>query len=297
MAPELITKQTYQGHCVDLFALGIILFILYSGHPPFNQAHPNDPHYKLLATNRADLFWHQHSNSGGKPKGFFSEEFKDLITNMLQLRPEARPSLADCVGHAWMQGPIASAESVRSEFNNRAKTIKAEQAAEAAKKASARQTHTTNKGVRRGESINGKTFISEGVEVAQQEESKDNVVMIQLEKYQSVQQTNTELYSTYEPEFIFSQIISKLQDKDIQPSLKEHKCKMTYEVYKDVKEEENYEELPQQGVRVAVSILKLDDSRVCIEFRRLEGASWFFYEHFQTMKAALSGINDAVAAE
>lgn len=82
MAPELILKQQYQGHSVDLFALGIILFILYSGHPPFNSAHPNDPHYKLLAEGKADLFWNQHSRN--KPTGFWSEEFKDLITNMLQ---------------------------------------------------------------------------------------------------------------------------------------------------------------------------------------------------------------------
>jgi len=61
--------------------MGIILFILYSGHPPFATAHPEDPHYKLIATNRADLFWKTHSNK--KPAGFFSDQFKDLITNML----------------------------------------------------------------------------------------------------------------------------------------------------------------------------------------------------------------------
>jgi len=49
---------------------------------------------------RADLFWNQHS--ANKPPGFFTEDFKDLITNMLQFSPNARPSLADLVGHAWM---------------------------------------------------------------------------------------------------------------------------------------------------------------------------------------------------
>ncbi len=57
MAPKLIQKRNYQGHMVDLFALGIILFILLAGHPPFNHAHVEDPHYKLLYMNRADLFW------------------------------------------------------------------------------------------------------------------------------------------------------------------------------------------------------------------------------------------------
>lgn len=84
MAPEIHRKQPYQGHVVDLFALGIILFILYAGHPPFSVAMPQDPHYKLLATNRADLFWKTHA--ARKTEGFFTESFKDLITNMLQLQ-------------------------------------------------------------------------------------------------------------------------------------------------------------------------------------------------------------------
>ena len=81
MAPEILAKEPYQGHVVDLFALGIILFILYSGHPPFANADPKDSHYKLIASNRADLFWKTHEQR--KAPGFYSEEFKDLITNML----------------------------------------------------------------------------------------------------------------------------------------------------------------------------------------------------------------------
>lgn len=106
MAPEILLKEPYQGHVVDLFALGIILFILYSGHPPFSNADPKDPHYKLIASNRADLFWKTHQTR--KPAGFYSEEFKDLITNMLQLLPNQRLSMADIIGHPWMQGKIAT---------------------------------------------------------------------------------------------------------------------------------------------------------------------------------------------
>ena len=38
MAPEILFNEPYQGHVVDLFALGIILFILYSGRSPFRCA-------------------------------------------------------------------------------------------------------------------------------------------------------------------------------------------------------------------------------------------------------------------
>lgn len=38
MAPEIHEKRTYNGEKVDLFALGIILFILMSKNPPFKVA-------------------------------------------------------------------------------------------------------------------------------------------------------------------------------------------------------------------------------------------------------------------
>jgi len=66
---------------VDLFALGVILFILYSGHPPFSMANDDDQYFKLLASNKSEMFWRAHSQR--KEPGFYSEEFKDLITNML----------------------------------------------------------------------------------------------------------------------------------------------------------------------------------------------------------------------
>lgn len=78
MAPEISANKPYFGESVDLFACGIILFILMTKHPPFARAESNDTHYKLLATNRADLFWSFHSRR--KPKDIFSEEFIDLVT-------------------------------------------------------------------------------------------------------------------------------------------------------------------------------------------------------------------------
>jgi len=66
---------------VDLFALGVTLFILYAGLKPFNTATLDDPHYKLLASYNFHSFWQAHENR--MPSGYFSESFKDLITGML----------------------------------------------------------------------------------------------------------------------------------------------------------------------------------------------------------------------
>jgi len=48
MAPELVLSKPYNGKVVDLFAHGIILFLLYSAHPPFTVASRNEKYYKLI---------------------------------------------------------------------------------------------------------------------------------------------------------------------------------------------------------------------------------------------------------
>lgn len=49
MAPEIFIDKNYNGCAVDLFAAGIVLFIMVAGTPPFAKADPNkDPHYKVF---------------------------------------------------------------------------------------------------------------------------------------------------------------------------------------------------------------------------------------------------------
>lgn len=42
MAPEQHLGRAYEGAKVDIFALGVILFVMFSKHPPFNAAIPKD---------------------------------------------------------------------------------------------------------------------------------------------------------------------------------------------------------------------------------------------------------------
>lgn len=126
MAPEIHMKQIYSGATVDLFAAGIILFIMVTQHPPFAMATPKDPHYKTISANRFDLFWKLHSRN--KPGGleFFSEEFRDLITLMLSFNPIERPSLAEIVEHPWCKGETPSYEEIKEEFQQRKEQLEAE---------------------------------------------------------------------------------------------------------------------------------------------------------------------------
>ena len=48
MAPELLLDFTYSGIKVDVFALGVVLFMLMTGNRPFNVAKADDLYYKTL---------------------------------------------------------------------------------------------------------------------------------------------------------------------------------------------------------------------------------------------------------
>lgn len=126
MAPEIHMRQKYSGQTVDLFAAGIILFIMVTQHPPFAMATPKDPHYKTISANRVDLFWKLHSRN--KPGGleFFSTEFRDLITSMLSFDPTHRPSLAEIKEHPWFTGVKPSYEEIKVEFEQRKATLEEE---------------------------------------------------------------------------------------------------------------------------------------------------------------------------
>ena len=84
MAPEILLKLDYQGQVVDLFALGVILFFLYSGRLPFEMAIEEDVHYGYIVNHRTDEFWSAHTHPNPQLAVFYSDDFKDLVIGMLQ---------------------------------------------------------------------------------------------------------------------------------------------------------------------------------------------------------------------
>ena len=153
MAPEIFQKLPYNGPQVDLFAAGIILFIMVAGHPPFNRADPfGDQFYNKIYINRPDVFWKSHSANKKGGQSFFSEEFKNLITYMLQYDPTQRLSIEEIKAHPWFNLPIPSNEQVNQEFMRRKKLVEKQQQIEKAQKAQQKaQTHKVYKGADRGE--------------------------------------------------------------------------------------------------------------------------------------------------
>lgn len=109
MAPEIHLGKKYEGSKVDVFAAAIILFVILTQRPPFACASPQDPHYRLIAAGRAELFWTAHAEAENG-NDIYSPEFKDLFQKMMALNPAQRLTIDQILQHPWMQGPVPSIE-------------------------------------------------------------------------------------------------------------------------------------------------------------------------------------------
>lgn len=94
IAPEVIHKK-YNEKC-DLWSCGVIMYILLSGEPPFNDPKAdNEAIMKKVEEGRYDIkkgVWKSISKDG-----------KDLIKKLLTFEPEDRISAEDALLHPWIQ--------------------------------------------------------------------------------------------------------------------------------------------------------------------------------------------------
>ncbi len=61
MSAELLYKKAYDAKKVDIFAMGVIFFVFFSGHPPFHHGRLEDNYYRALIK-FPNKFWEFHSN-------------------------------------------------------------------------------------------------------------------------------------------------------------------------------------------------------------------------------------------
>ena len=87
MAPEIKEGKTYKGTQVDLFSMGVILFIIVQGIFPFKEARKEEYFYNLLLTGQIDTYFTKVNGHG------LSDEFKSLILSFFSYDGDKRPSL------------------------------------------------------------------------------------------------------------------------------------------------------------------------------------------------------------
>jgi len=110
-APEFVKGNVENLLAGDIYSLGIVLFILVVGTPPYNEVEKNgkftfDKHYEVLRTD-VKKFWRVHESyreSDGRPK--LTKNFKEAVEAMLKEDPTKRPTVGELERMSWLQGDI-----------------------------------------------------------------------------------------------------------------------------------------------------------------------------------------------
>jgi len=101
VAPDILMGSGY-GTAVDMWASGILLYVLLSGRLPF-AADSDAELFKLIID--AEVVW--------KSPQFdtVSEDAKDLISKLLVVDPDQRYTAKEALEHPWIQSQAKSSES------------------------------------------------------------------------------------------------------------------------------------------------------------------------------------------
>lgn len=114
VAPEVLKNESYSS-AVDLWSLGVILYILLCGFPPFfNES--TAALYKQIKRGAFDFpspYWDE-----------ISEEAKDLVKKLLTVDPKQRYTPDQVLSHPWITGG-ASAKQFSQEQIKRLKMLQA----------------------------------------------------------------------------------------------------------------------------------------------------------------------------
>ncbi|CAN1139840.1 Calcium and calcium/calmodulin-dependent serine/threonine-protein kinase [Linum perenne] len=109
VSPEALSQGRVSSKS-DMWSLGVILYILLSGYPPFIAQSNRQKQQMILAGDFSfdERSWKQITSSA-----------KQLITDLLQVDPHRRPSAIDVLNHPWVTGDSAKEEQMDPEVVTR----------------------------------------------------------------------------------------------------------------------------------------------------------------------------------
>ncbi len=99
-APEILKQQPYGGTAVDVFSIGVVLFVMLTGRYPFKWAHEQDESYKPLSEGKYEKFWTIFEKMS---KMELSAEVKQLLNRMFCMDSKERIHLEEILEDKWMK--------------------------------------------------------------------------------------------------------------------------------------------------------------------------------------------------
>jgi len=106
ISPEILSSdRPFDGFAIDLWATGVILFIMLVGLPPWEFARPEDPRYKMVIRGKLSRML----DSWKRP---VSPLAADLLQKMLMEDPRQRLSLTEVKDHPWVVDEASDANSM-----------------------------------------------------------------------------------------------------------------------------------------------------------------------------------------
>ncbi|XP_029991369.1 caM kinase-like vesicle-associated protein [Sphaeramia orbicularis] len=110
LAPEVVGRQRY-GRPVDCWAIGVIMYILLSGNPPFYDDGDEDEDsrdknlfLKILSGDYEfdSPYWDDISDSA-----------KNLVASLMEVDQDQRLTAQEAIGHEWISGNAASDKNIK----------------------------------------------------------------------------------------------------------------------------------------------------------------------------------------
>jgi len=105
MAPEIVSRQEYSGQPADIWALGVLLFVLLCGTFPFKGVSDSDL-YRRISKGYFDIPAHVNPQA------------RLLIKRMMQTDPQRRPTASQVLKENWLVPPqacLGDFESINTE--------------------------------------------------------------------------------------------------------------------------------------------------------------------------------------
>lgn len=111
MSPEIYKNRTpFDGFAVDMWAAGVILFLMLTGFPPWERACQTDERFKYMTAGYLVPMLTEWDVG-------LSGDAMDLLQRMLFLDPKDRLSLDQVRAHPWMiRGPLQPPQLTPSNF-------------------------------------------------------------------------------------------------------------------------------------------------------------------------------------